>query len=148
MSAVAVDARADVVAADWHEAVRNSAQLLVDLGVAADTYPQACVDALHTHGPYIVMAPGLALVHARPESGGLGVGVTATHLAHPVASGHSANDPVDLLISFCSPDKKQHLTALTSLGRALHAGLADRLRGAADADELKHHLEETFRDTH
>lgn len=144
MSAVKVDARAGVVAESWHDAIRTSARLLVDLGVAADTYPQACVDVVTAHGPYIVLAPGLALVHARPEAGGTGVGVAVTRLAHPVESGHDANDPVDLLISFCSPDKEQHVQALASLGRALSGGLADRLRAAAGVDEQKHQIKEAL----
>ena len=143
---VPVAARVGVAAADWPDAVRRTAELLVDLDVAEQSYPQACVDSVAEHGPYIVMAPGFALVHARPEAGATGVGVTAVRLATPVASGHPSNDPVDLLIGFCSPDKQQHLTALTGLGRALAKGLAGRLRDASDATEMAKHLEEVLGD--
>lgn len=143
MTNAPITAHTDVVADGWHDAVRKSAESLVDLGVAAQTYPQGCVDAVITHGPYIVLAPGLALVHARPETGGLGVGVAATQLATPVESGHPSNDPVDLLIAFSSPDKEQLLEALTALGKALSGGLAT-LRGATSAEELAKHLQEAL----
>ncbi|WP_375000249.1 PTS sugar transporter subunit IIA [Aeromicrobium sp. CTD01-1L150] len=128
----------------WEEAVRSAAQLLVDLGVATGDYPSACVDIVREHGPYIVLAPGLALVHARPEAGGTGVGVGVRQVSPSVEFGHDANDPVDLLLSFCSPDDTAHVHALTTLAGALADGLADRLRGASSREEVARQLEEAL----
>ncbi len=45
----------------------------VDLLVAADVveprYYQAILDGVAQHGPYFVIAPGLAMPHGRPEEG-------------------------------------------------------------------------------
>jgi ascorbate PTS system EIIA or EIIAB component len=135
-----------VRAADWRTAVRESAAALVDLGVAGAGYPDACVAVVERNGPYIVLAPGLALVHARPEDGGLAVGVTVTRLAAGVAFGHPDNDPVDLLLSFCTPDADAHVGSLAALARALSGGLAERLRAASDGTALITTLEEVFPD--
>ncbi|MDL4776526.1 MULTISPECIES: PTS sugar transporter subunit IIA [Thermomonosporaceae] len=132
--------------ADWREAVRRAARGLVEAGAAGEGYPDACVRVVEENGPYIVLAKGLALVHARPEEGGLAVGVGVTRLAAPVEFGHPDNDPVDLLLAFCTPDPDSHVGTLSTLARALSAGLADRLRGASDEDALTRALEEALRD--
>ena len=139
--AAAVGAGTGLTAADWREAVQAAATILVELGAAAEGYPAACVRVVERDGPYIVLTKGLALVHARPEDGGLGVGVAAARLAEPVEFGHPDNDPVDLLLAFCTPDADAHVASLSTLARALSAGLADRLRAAPGRAEMAAELE-------
>ncbi|GAA2412644.1 hypothetical protein GCM10010191_22730 [Actinomadura vinacea] len=141
----AVGAREGVRAAGWREAVEEAAQVLVGMGVAGEGYPGACARVVEQNGPYIVLTKGLALVHARPEDGGLGVGVAATRLAAPVEFGHPDNDPVDLLLAFCTPDADAHVSSLSAVARALSAGLADRLRAAAGRAEMAAELERALR---
>jgi PTS system ascorbate-specific IIA component len=134
-------ARDGVRAPDWRAATREAALTLVEMGVAGEGYPDACVRVVEENGPYIVLTKGLALVHARPEDGGIGVGVAATRLAEPVAFGHPDNDPVDLLLAFCTPDADAHVASLSALARALQAGLADRLRAADGRARMAAELE-------
>ena len=138
-------ARVRQPAADWREAVRVACAPLVEAGAVTDTYPQRCLDLVEEHGPYIVLAPGIALAHARPEDGVRRVGVAAVTLASPVAFGHEDNDPVDLVFAFGSPDADQHVGLLSSLARHLVDGLADRLR-AADDDAQAQDVLEAIRD--
>ncbi|RFS82380.1 PTS sugar transporter subunit IIA [Actinomadura spongiicola] len=135
-----------VTAADWREAARKAAEALVEVGAADTGYPDACVRVVEKNGPYIVLTKGLALVHARPEEGGLAVGVGVTRLAEPVAFGHPDNDPVDLLLAFCTPDPDAHVGTLAGLARSLSGGLADRLRAASDEDDLAGVLKEAVPD--
>ncbi|QKW36120.1 PTS sugar transporter subunit IIA [Actinomadura sp. NAK00032] len=143
---VVIAATDGVVAADWREAVRKAASALVDAGAAGEGYPDACVRVVEENGPYIVLTKGLALVHARPEEGGLAVGVGVTRLASPVEFGHPDNDPVDLLLAFCTPDPDAHVGVLAGLARALSGGLADRLRAASGQDDLARILKEAVPD--
>ncbi|MFA1543758.1 PTS sugar transporter subunit IIA [Actinomadura monticuli] len=135
-----------VAAHGWREAVREAASALVGAGAAAEGYPDACVRVVEENGPYIVLTKGLALVHARPEEGGLAVGVGAARLAAPVEFGHPDNDPVDLLLAFCTPGADAHVGVLSGLARALSGGLADRLRAASGRDGLARTLEEALPD--
>ncbi|MER7547505.1 PTS sugar transporter subunit IIA [Spirillospora sp. NPDC127506] len=135
-----------VAARDWREAVRKAASVLVGAGAAGEGYPDACVRVVEENGPYIVLTKGLALVHARPEEGGLAVGVGAARLAAPVEFGHPDNDPVDLLLAFCTPEPDAHVGVLSGLARALSGGLAGRLRAAAGEDDMARALKEALPD--
>ncbi len=121
---------------DWRAAVRASAGILVDLGVADAAYVQACCYSVEQHGPYIVLAPGLALAHAQVAEGRTAAGLALARLAEPVPFGHPANDPVDLVLAFSTPGGDAHIAMIRAFGQALGSGLADRLRAAATEDEL------------
>jgi len=126
----AVFARTRVAVADRYQAIRAACEPLVRTGCATPHYADRCVDLVREHGPYIVLAPGVALAHARPEDGGLRVALSAVTLARPVAFGHPVNDPVDVVIAFASPDASAHMSLLAALARGLAGGLLETLRAA------------------
>lgn len=127
-----IGARAGVRAADWREAVRAACAPLVEAGAVEPRYPDRCIAMAEEHGPYMVLAPGLALAHARPEDGVRRLGVAAVTLATPVTFGHPDNDPVDLVFAFGSPDADQHVGLIATLARHLQSGLDRNLRAAED----------------
>lgn len=135
--------RSGVRCADWREAVRASGELLVATGAASEDYVDAIVEAVERLGPYIVLAPGIALAHARPEDGGRAVGFSLVKLAEPVEFGAANNDPVDLVFAFATPDSDQHITALSALAEFIESGdnLA-RIRAADNDEELYRVIEE------
>lgn len=137
-----VDAVVHVRAADWPAAVRAAADLLVEQGAATASYADRCVQVVRDQGPYIVAVPGVALAHARPQDGAVGLGLTAVTLGEPVAFGHPVNDPVDVVIAFASPDREAHTGLLSNLAHELSSGLADRLRSATSDREATERLEE------
>ena len=53
----------------WEEVIRHGGQLMVDAGFTDPSYTEAMVEVVREMGPYIVLAPGLAMPHARPEHG-------------------------------------------------------------------------------
>jgi len=108
-----------VKSGDWEEAVRCGGQLLVEGGVCEPRYVDAMVQAVRDLGPYMVLAPGIALAHARPEDGVLAVGMSLITLASPVEFGSEANDPVQLIISFGGVDKEKHIGMLQALSQFL-----------------------------
>jgi mannitol/fructose-specific phosphotransferase system IIA component (Ntr-type) len=111
--------RLQVQAKDWQEAVRQGGQLLLDGGKCEARYVDAMVEAVREMGPYMVLAPGLALAHARPEDGVLELGLSVITLSTPVDFGSEANDPVSLVISFGGVDKESHIGMLQALARFL-----------------------------
>jgi len=108
-----------VKADSWQDAVRQGGNLLTTAGKCEQRYVDAMVEAVETMGPYMVLAPGLALAHARPEDGVLDLGMSIITLETPVEFGSELNDPVNLIISFGGVDKESHIGMLSALAKFL-----------------------------
>ena len=126
-----------VPAKNWDEAVRAAGQLLVKSGAAEPRYIEGMIRTVRELGPYIVIAPGVALPHARPEDGARHEGYALVTLAQPVAFGNPDNDPVQVVIAFCAPDASAHLESLRLLAERLgQADFVPRLLAAKTAEEI------------
>jgi mannitol/fructose-specific phosphotransferase system IIA component (Ntr-type) len=135
----AVDRRSVAVNAEaesWQAAVELSGELLVAAEVVEERYGPAMVRTVEELGPYVAVAPGVAIPHARPEDGALEMGVSLVVLREPVEFGSEENDPVDLLFGFASPDKDSHVDTIRDLVSFIQdTENLEALRTAASADE-------------
>lgn len=104
---------------NWQNAVRIGGDLLVQQGICTKEYVEACIQASLKLGPYMVLSPGIALAHSRPEDGALKVGMGIITLDPPISFGNKANDPVRLLITFCGIDHESHIGMLQELATFL-----------------------------
>jgi PTS system ascorbate-specific IIA component len=102
-------------ATDWREAVRVAGTALVTSGATSDGYTDEMIRTVESLGPYIVIAPGVALAHARPSPAVLHAGLSLVTLSTPVPFGHKQNDPVWLVIGLAAPDANGHVDALATL---------------------------------
>ncbi len=139
-------ARIGGVAPDWEQAIRAACEPLVRAGCAAARYADRCVELVRENGPYIVLAPGIALAHARPEDGAERLALSAVTLAVPVEFGHPCNDPVDVVVAFTSPDAGAHIGLLAALARHLGEGLPEKLRAATSDSDAAARLREVVDD--
>jgi len=105
----------DVRAKNWEEAVRKGGELLIRNGSVENRYIDAMVNMVRELGPYIVIAKGIAFPHARPEDGVFRSGMSLITLHEAIEFGDEENDPIKLVISFCSTDSEGHLKALSEL---------------------------------
>lgn len=99
----------------WEDVIRHGGQLMVDAGFTDPTYTEAMIDVVRDMGPYIVLAPGLAMPHARPEMGANQVGAALVTLEKPIDFGSPENDPVSVAIFLCAPNKDEHIQLLTDI---------------------------------
>ena len=85
----------------------------------------------------MVIAPGIALLHARPgRRGPRGVHELIT-LNPGVPFGHPQNDPVDIAITFGTTDNESHVYALSQLMELLSDPPSlQRLRKATQPEEV------------
>lgn len=103
---------------DWEEAIAAAIALLeLDQRVTADYLPRV-LEANQKHGPYFVVAPGIAIAHAEPGPDVLATGMALLRLEQPVVSG-SANDPVHLLFAFCAVDSNSHIELLSRFAEVM-----------------------------
>jgi len=122
---------------DWQQAVREAGSLLVRTGGVEPRYVEAMVQMVREIGPYIVIAPGVALPHARPEDGVKKACMSLVTLSPPVNFGNEYNDPVQLVVAFGTTDKKAHIEALAELAKLLgDSAKLEGLKRASSPDEL------------
>ncbi len=126
-----------VPAQNWEDAVRAVGALLVADDAVEPRFVDAMIAVAKEFGPYIVVAPGIALPHARPEDGVKRASIGMITLAHPVEFGNEENDPVSLVLALAAVDNKQHIQGLAELAAILGDDDAvSRLRSAESAEEL------------
>ena len=124
--------RTQVAAADWQAAITLAGDALVAGGVTTDDYTAEMIAAVDKLGPYIVIAPGLAIAHSRPSPAVLRAGLSWVTLDQPVSFGHKKNDPVSLVIGLAAPDHEGHLEMMQALASVLMN--ADLLAALTAAD--------------
>lgn len=103
---------------EFQVAVRKAVELLILDGRATAGYVDEVLNSLSELGPYFVVAPGVAIAHAKHSDSVLEVGFALLHLSAGVVSG-SQNDPVHLLFAFCSPDADSHIELLGSFAESI-----------------------------
>ena len=122
---------------DWQQAVREAGSLLVKAGGAEWRYIEAMVQMVEEMGPYIVIAPGVALPHARPEDGVKKACMSLITLEPPVEFGNEYNDPVELVVAFGTTDNEAHIEALAALARLLgDSSILESLKRASSPGEI------------
>jgi mannitol/fructose-specific phosphotransferase system IIA component (Ntr-type) len=127
----------NVEVSSWQEAVREAGKLLLDSEAVTGEYIEAMIKVAEELGPYIVIAPGIALPHAATEAGAKQTALSLVKLASPINFGNPDNDPVRLVFGLSAIDKKMHMLALQTLAELfLSKDLVDRLFKAETVDSV------------
>lgn len=100
---------------NWREAIKAAGNLLLADEIVTSEYVEAMITSVEDKGPYIVIAPGIAIAHARPEDGVNDLGMSIAILEEPIKFGNKDNDPVKIVFSFSSPDNERHLQVFQEL---------------------------------
>jgi PTS system ascorbate-specific IIA component len=129
---------ARIAARDWEEAIFKGGDSLVRTGCCDERYLVAIVEKCREVGPYIVIAPGIAMPHGRPEEGAKGTGYSLVTLSKPVDFGEPDNDPVDILIFMAADSATTHVQEGVSQIADFcdNPELIDRLRACANDGEI------------
>ena len=128
---------ANYPAKDREDAVRECGRLLVQSGAARESYVEGMLENVQVNGTYIVIAPGIAMPHARPEKGAIKIGFSLLTLQDPIKFNHPTNDPVKLVIGLCATDHQTHLKALSELVETLsHQEIITQLYSAKTSQEI------------
>jgi len=104
---------------DWKSAVRLAAKPLLNYEYIEPSYVEAMIKSVEQLGPYIVIAPKVALPHARPEQGVNRVGMSMLRLKEPVYFSTEKQHGAQLIIVLAATDNETHLKALSQLSMML-----------------------------
>ena len=124
-------------AADWRAAVGLAGAALARTGAAAPEDAIEMIRMIDEHGPYVVIAPGLALAHARPGPEVLTDGLSVVTLSTPVSFGHPYNDPVSVVIGLAA-GYATHLSVVAALANVFNdSDAVERLAAATSPSEVR-----------
>lgn len=115
-SAVTVGAHA----ADWRDAVQLAGEALTRSGATEAGYGARMIQVIEEFGAYIVIAPGLALAHARPGPDVNHDGLSVVTLDEPVVFGHPHNDPVSVVIGLAVSTPEGHVSSVAELANVFN----------------------------
>jgi transcriptional antiterminator/mannitol/fructose-specific phosphotransferase system IIA component (Ntr-type) len=102
---------------DWKEGIRVASQPLVELGTVEERYVEAMIQSIEVNGPYVVITPGVAIPHSRPEQGVRSLSMSLLRLDEAV--NFAPHKPVRLIIVLAAVDSESHLRALVQLTKLL-----------------------------
>jgi ascorbate PTS system EIIA or EIIAB component len=127
-----------VPAVDWRAAVTAAGAALAASSAARPGYAHEMIRMIEENGPYVVIAPGLALAHARPGPEVIADGLSVVTLAEPVPFGHPYNDPVRVVLGLAAASPERHLPMLAEVANVFNeTGAVDRVAAATDADAVR-----------
>lgn len=117
----------------WEEAVHVAVQPLVDGGFVEPRYIDAIIDGAKELGPYFVLCPDLALLHARPEQGVLKRQIAVTVLREPVRFKPEGPD-VRVLVTLAATDSDSHIEVIRRIATLF--GDPDNITKVAEAETV------------
>ena len=137
--------RLNITVKNWQEALSAGVQLLIDAGGAEPRYLDNIFKMIEELGPYVVIAPGLALGHSGPESGVNFTCFSLVTLKEAVPFGVPDNDPIGIIFSFAAPNKEAHMQALRQMAMfCMVKKNLESIRKAEKVSEVRDLLKQYF----
>ncbi len=123
--------------ADWEQAVRFAGDKLIEGGCINAAYREAMVDMVKRNGAYIVIMPGVALAHARPEGNVSKNSIALLTLKKGIDFGHPQNDPVRVVFAIAACSNEEHLDLFKAVAKFLcDESNVDKLLEAASYNDV------------
>ena len=127
-------------------AASEAAELLVKAGIAPNTYPAEVVEIIQEQGPYMVIAPHLAIVHGRPSESSISTAASVLIGKSGWVSGNDKNDPVQIIFAISATDDEQHIEMLRTLAAFLVIpSVISDLQKSSTVSEVRQILSQSLR---
>ena len=125
----------------WRETFELAGLGLVESSRTTSTYTDEMIQAFEELGPYMVIAPGIALAHGRPSEAVLETGLSLVTLSTPIVFGSTANDPVSLVVGLAAVDHDSHIELMAALSELLMSeDTVNFLLNAKNESEVRSYL--------
>ncbi|ENN9980235.1 TPA: PTS sugar transporter subunit IIA [Vibrio vulnificus] len=120
-------------ASNWRDAIKIGTDMLIASGAIEPCYHDAIISSVEELGPYICIAPNLALPHARPENGVNRTAFALVTLETPIYF-EGEEEPVDVLITLAGSSSDEHMEGLMEVTQVLDDEESDT---GVDLDKLR-----------
>lgn len=118
----------------WEESVRIAARPLLEKNLISENYVNSMINDIERLGFYIILRPGVAMPHSRPENGVSKTSMALLKLTEPVNYGEN---PVHLVFVLAAEDSEKHIEALTGFSELLQDdNEVDNLLKAGSIEEV------------
>ncbi|MGL4388023.1 MAG: PTS sugar transporter subunit IIA [Brevinema sp.] len=117
----------------WEEAIKISAQPLLDAGDISSSYLDAMINNIHRLGSYMVLMPGVAMPHARPEDGCHKGSLSLLILETPVI--FPDNQSIWFILSLGAHSSDSHIDTIEAIADFLSD--EDTLKAIQQADTVE-----------
>lgn len=115
---------------DWRQAIRETSRGLLEQKYITRSYVEKMISLVEKYGPYIVVSPRIAIAHAQPDDGALGLALSLSVYPQGLSFGPSR---VQFLFVLATPNQSDHLHILQNI--VLLSEQQDAMDGiAASAD--------------
>ena len=129
------------------DVIRYSGKILVEAGKVEEQYVNEMIESYRKLGPYMVMAPGLAMPHARPGGNVKEPCISFVKLEEPVNFRHPCNDPVKIVFALGGVSDNGHIELLQDLSSLLAADkMIEKLSAVNTYEELIELIEKEARE--
>ncbi|WP_427706131.1 BglG family transcription antiterminator [Staphylococcus parequorum] len=95
-----------------NDAIRQCVSPLVNDQIVDEAYAADIIEQLDAFGPYMVISPHIALIHANHKHVKQPVGFSLVHFKTGVIFNHQQYDPVHIIITLATEQPQIHLNAL------------------------------------
>lgn len=130
----------------WEEAIKLAANPLIDQSYITEEYVNAMIQNVKELGPYIVIAPDIAIAHARPEKNVHMVGLSLLKLDKSINFAENSHFAA-LVFVLAAVDNKQHLEMLSELANVLSdSKKVERLANSSSTSEILNIIYETYKE--
>jgi mannitol/fructose-specific phosphotransferase system IIA component (Ntr-type) len=119
----------------FEDAIYESGQVLLDKRIIEKKYLDKVIENVKTIGPYIVIAPMIALSHARPEDGANALGMSLLMLEEPINFSKDKDRKAKAIITLAASNENDHLDALSQMSKMLMENMESFL-GAKDKETI------------
>jgi PTS system ascorbate-specific IIA component len=104
---------------DRNQAISIAGELLVASQKVRPEYIESMLEAVEKFGPYIVIAPGIALAHGKPSDAVVESGLSLLVIREAIEFKHSQNDPVQLVFGLAATNHESHIEVMAELAEFL-----------------------------
>ncbi|MEE9727541.1 BglG family transcription antiterminator [Listeria seeligeri] len=124
----------------WRQAIKVGTKCLEDLSIIEPSYHEKIIENLKTYGPYMVIAPGVAIAHAGANDGVLMDGLGVTVIEDGILFYDRYEEPVHVIFTLALNTKEAHSIVEQLMKLALNEEKMNKIKLASSKRDIYHYV--------
>ena len=125
---------------DWKAALRQSGEILLNRGAITENYIEEMIAISVAYQNYIIVAPGVAIAHAKQEAGAKRTAMSLLYVKNGIEVENQA--PVHWIFTLSSVHEKSHMNGLSQLMSLIRKGRLDKSEAFQTSEQIWQQLKE------